>query len=77
MTIYRPISTWLNPQGNQVRTTFRQIERTLGFDLPASARRHRQWWENDSNHPQGKAWLDAGFHTTQINLTGETVVFAR
>lgn len=77
MTVYRPISTWLNPQGNQVRATFKQIERILGFDLPVSARTHRQWWENDSKHAQGKAWLDVGFHTTQVNLTGETVVFVR
>ena len=31
------------------RTTFDEIERILGFKLPASARVYRQWWENQGN----------------------------
>lgn len=59
------------------RTTFADIERALGFPLPASARRHRPWWGNSRGNAQARAWLDAGWVVDAVNLTAETVAFRR
>ena len=42
--------------------TFKQIEEVLGFQLPQSAERP-QWWANVAagQHPQTRAWREAGF----------------
>lgn len=60
------------------RTTFKDLERTLGFRLPRSARSHRAWWSNNpSNSVMTKAWLKAGWQTEQVDMAGETLVFKK
>jgi len=78
MSKYHPLLLWLTGQnGNRINAKFEQIEGVLHFDLPASARTYSQWWENDREHVQAQAWIDAGFRTEQVNLTAETLAFAR
>ena len=78
MSIYDPLFRWLRAQGaNQINVSFLYLERILGFDLPESARIDAQWWHNAPEHVQAKAWLDAGFYTEQVDLTAETLTFAR
>jgi hypothetical protein len=50
------------PASSTVRITFVELETMLGASLPASARRHRSWWGNDSSgrHVQATAWLSIG-----------------
>ena len=58
--------------------SFGEIEAVLGFDLPASARRHPAWWANQkSGRRHSLAWQDAGWRTRDLNLTAETVTFER
>lgn len=81
MGAYAPLNTWLSRQPAIIRhvpATFEQIEAILGYQLPPTARRKSQWWENNATrHSQARAWLDAGFETQNVNLANETLTFAR
>jgi hypothetical protein len=76
---YAPLGSYLAVQySSRVQLGFGEIERVLGFSLPASARKHRPWWANAAgNNPAARAWLDQGFRTEQVDLAKETLVFAR
>ena len=59
------------------RTTFREIESIIGFDLPASARIHRPWWANQrgsNGHSQALAWSVAGWETAEVDMDAETLL---
>lgn len=79
MSKYQPLKQHL--EGLAVRewhTTFKEIERILGFSLPPSARKHQAWWANAHDHmPQRHVWLDAGWRTHDINLSAGHVLFVR
>jgi hypothetical protein len=79
MSKYEPLGDFLRSQyGEEVRVRFADIERVIGFPLPASARTHRPWWSNNpDNSAITKVWLNAGFRTEQVDMAGETLVFAR
>jgi hypothetical protein len=76
---YEPLTEFLRKQRmEQVAMTFAEIERVVGFKLPQSARQHRAWWSNNpSNSVMTKAWLDAGFHSEQVDMAGRKLVFSR
>lgn len=59
--------------------SFAEIERVLGFPLPASARRYPAWWSNESegSHSHARAWMEAGFRTERLDLNAATVTFRR
>ncbi len=61
--------------GNQVRLSFTEIEDILGFNLPASAYKHRPWWGN-GGHVQANAWLNAGWRVDPVVL-GQNIGFVR
>ena len=76
MTKYEPITTYLNLCKKQrVKLTYSEIEDILGFDLPISSRKYREWWAN-GGHSYSVAWLEAGYKTTDVVL-GESVVFIK
>lgn len=67
-------------QAREWRTSFREIESVIGFDLPASARLHRPWWANQSRgngHSQSLAWDVAGWETTEVDMDAETLLLRR
>lgn len=66
-------------QRDEWNATFAQIEEILGFNLPASARKYPAWWANqsDGGHSQSQAWLEAGWQTSDLDLSGSTVRFQR
>jgi len=76
---YYPLFNYLQASAqSEVVLTFSEIEVLLGSKLPSSAQR-RAWWSN-RNSPsalQAAAWIEAGYHTEQINLDQQTVVFRR
>jgi hypothetical protein len=76
---YEPLTEFLQKQtGGEVRMSFAQIERIIGFKLPPVAQRHRAWWSNSaSNNVMTKAWLEAGFRSEQVDMAGGKVVFRR
>lgn len=76
---YTPLVDYLHSQSeNKVSFSFDKIEQILQSTLPSSAREHRAWWANDrTSHTQSKLWLEAGWRVTSINMTEQTVVFAK
>jgi hypothetical protein len=59
--------------------TFGQVEQVLGFPLPPSARKHREWWSNQAGagHSQAKGWQDAGWQVWKVDLAAERAIFRR
>ncbi|MBA3618993.1 MAG: hypothetical protein H0W56_05250 [Acidothermales bacterium] len=60
---YAPLAGYLQAaEPSFVQLSFPQIERILSRPLPASARRHRAWWSNESRgtHSQAAAWMGVG-----------------
>lgn len=78
---YAPLASFLSrlPKSQErITLTFNQIETIIGNQLPGAAREHRSWWANDSTtHVQSGQWLKVNWRAVSINMTGETVVFAR
>lgn len=68
-----------NQGGQEWKTTFYEVERILGFELPDSARVHRPWWSNhiDGGHSQALAWQIAGWRVSAVDLEEESLVFQR
>ena len=67
-------------QAGDWRASFSEIELILGFDLPASARRHRPWWANQGSgggHSHARAWVVAGWETAEVDMGSETLLFRR
>jgi hypothetical protein len=63
---------------NEVRMTFEDIEKVLGFELPERSQHIRAWWSNNpSNNVMTKAWLAAGYKTEQVDIEGRKLVFRR
>ena len=78
MAKYDPLERYLSAQPEYGCTlTFSQIEEIIGAPLPASARRHRSWWGNDSTHVQAQTWMGAGWTTDPPRLDEEMVLFRR
>ncbi len=79
MSKYDPLTRHLSARRQaQVPMTFPELERMLGFPLPASARKHRAWWSNNpSNSVMTKAWLEAGYQSRDVDLEAERLVFVK
>jgi hypothetical protein len=78
MAKYSALADYLRAQkSDEVPMTFAQVERIVGGKLPAS-HRYRSWWSNNSfNSVMTKAWLDAGFESTNVNMKSRTLVFRK
>ncbi len=79
MSKYRRLRDHLDHAvGLQCPMTFKEVEATLGFPLPQSARRHAAWWANTGGgHVHAQAWLKAGWKTSRVDLAKESVMFVR
>ena len=78
---YAPLYAHLSVRGGQEwGTTFFELEKILGFELPPSARVHRPWWSNpgrSGGHSHALAWVAAGWRTKSVDLEAETLTFVR
>lgn len=79
MSRYEPLRQYLaGSAAADLPMTFPEIERILGRPLPDSSRRHRAWWSNNpTNNVMTRAWLDAGYETSEVDMAGERLVFRR
>lgn len=57
------------------KTRFTDVEAILGFTLPPSARKFREWWGNDAHN--GEPWRSVGWRTMDVDVVKETVTFSR
>lgn len=78
MSKYDGLGRFLREQKSDVvPMTFADIERVTGAKLPNS-KRYPAWWSNNAfNNVMTKIWLDAGFHTEQVDVEGKKLVFKR
>lgn len=58
-----------------VQLTFADLDTLVG-GLPASARRHREWWSN-SGQPHSWSWRDAGWVVAKVDQAKGAVRFER
>lgn len=80
MNAYNPLYAHLSKRPDpEWLASFGDVERVLGRSLPASARRHRAWWSNQTGagHSQARAWREAGWRIGTVSLTDERVEFRR
>jgi len=79
MSKYDPLlQALLAREGSSWRVRFDQVEKILGIDLPASARKYPAWWSNDhKSHSHTRAWLRAGWKTEQVDIPGEALTFRK
>jgi hypothetical protein len=79
MSKYELLPQFLNSaRGSIKRMSFAEIERILRFKLPNSAYEHDAWWSNNATgHSHARAWLEAGWHTEDVDRAGRRVTFVR
>jgi hypothetical protein len=75
---YSLLTDYLRAQdSDEVPMSFKEIERLIGAKLPAS-HRYRAWWSNNAfNSVMTKAWLDAGFESSNVDMQERKLVFRR
>jgi len=54
--------------------SFEEIEDVLGFPLPKSAWDYPAWWANQGR-AQSLAWQGAGWHTSEVDISGGRIKF--
>ncbi len=79
MSKYAPLTTHLRASGQaSVPLSFDKIERIIGVKLPPSAFKYRAWWSNNpTNSVITHAWLDAGYKTANVDMSGRKLVFRK
>ena len=80
MSKYHKLSAHLSALRHEEWTaSFADIERILGFSLPASAGRYPAWWSNQTGigHTQSASWQAVGWRTRDVTLTKRHVTFVR
>ena len=79
MSKYAPLTAHLRASGKaEILMTFGQVETVIGAKLPASAYRHRSWWSNNpSNSVVTRAWIEAGYISTGVDMARRTLVFRK
>ncbi len=80
MSRYEPLAQFLDSRTNSVwQAKFSEIEKVLGFPLPASAYRYPAWWANQrgNGHSQTAGWKSVGWQTRALNLAERKVTFER
>jgi hypothetical protein len=78
MSKYDPLGHYLRQQNTElVPLKFEEIERIIGSRLPES-KHYPAWWSNNaSNNVMTKVWLDAGYRSEQVDISGRRLVFRR
>jgi predicted HNH restriction endonuclease len=82
MTKYQPLAEYLSRQhSTELKLLFTEVEAILEAELPDSAYRLRQWWENpaDEKHwsGQSRAWLSTGWKVDKVDFAQRHVTFKR
>ncbi|CAN5163021.1 hypothetical protein BH10PSE10_BH10PSE10_21860 [soil metagenome] len=79
MSKYDRLGDFLRIQSHErVPMSFADVERITQAKLPPSAHKHRPWWSNNpTNSVLTRVWLDAGFESEQVDMTGQKLVFRR
>ena len=78
MRKYDPLMLFLDKSGkDEITLSYDEIEKIIGDELPLTARKNVNWWNNnDNSHSQSAAWSDVGYRTCKICL-GKTITFIK
>jgi hypothetical protein len=60
-----------------VRLSLAEIDGIIKDNLPLTAYKNEEWWNNNETAAQAKAWIDAGWHVQEINLKEGYVIFKK
>jgi ElaB/YqjD/DUF883 family membrane-anchored ribosome-binding protein len=76
---YEPLGDFLGRlEAQHWRPTFHELERLLGTELPASARKRETWWGNDgASGAHAKTWTEAGWKVEKVDLPKQVVSFIK
>ncbi|HFE66862.1 MAG TPA: hypothetical protein ENJ93_06330, partial [Chloroflexi bacterium] len=76
---YYPLYSYLKQSDlDELTLSLTEIEKIIENDLPPSAHKRRGWWSNRSEGAvQANAWMDAGYHVTEIDLTAGQITFRK
>lgn len=79
---YTPLENYLRElqdRQREVTLDFEQIERILRAALPSSAYEDRRWWdhETEGNHVNKRAWANAGWEISGLDVEAKWVRFRR
>lgn len=77
---YEAIHWFLNARdGSRTRLSFSKIEDIIGKKLPKTAHSSATWWESrhDDSRAHIRAWEEAGWSVSTVNLDKKTVSFTR
>lgn len=75
---YRSLWQWLvNSPERQVRMSFGEIERILGFPLPPSSRKHAPHWSSYEGSAVVRAIHDAGWKAENLDLNSQQVTLRK
>ncbi len=75
---YRRLTEFLSESGEKcVTLTFEQIESMIGFELPPSARKYKEFWSNTTSHPIALSWLNVGYQKIDVALDKETILLEK
>ena len=79
MSKYAPLAAHLKESGrDSVAMSFEEVEAAISEPLPPSAYRHRSWWSNNpNNNTSTRAWLDAGYKATEVDMKNRKLSFRK
>ena len=77
-TKYQPLTDYiLDSQKDSLTLSFNDIEKILGFPLPASARRNRSDWTNTMTKTMPLSWLSIGYRSKNLDMENEFITFEK
>ncbi len=77
---YAPLMGYLKFRAaftDSVKLSFAQIDGIIGDNLPMEAYRSEKWWANSPDSVHTRAWLEAGWETSEVNLKEGYVIFRK
>lgn len=75
---YKKLESFLHNSGkDELQLSFEDVETILGFHLPKSAYQYPAFWSNTYSLSAPLAWMFAGYHSEQVDLIKQTVVFRK
>jgi hypothetical protein len=80
VTKYGGLGGYLKFRGsftNTVKLSLARIDGIIADNLPMEAYKTEGWWDNAPSRMQARAWLEAGWETSTVNLKEGFVIFKK
>lgn len=77
---YEPLTNYLKFRSaftGTVRLSLAEIDGIIRDNLPLTAYKNEEWWNNSEATAHAKAWISAGWNVQEINLKEGYVVFKK